>query len=1164
MMKRILGGVAMSALMSAAVPGIVQAQETTSSIRGEVQSYTGAPVANAQVVITHTPSGTRAVSRTNAEGLFDARGLRVGGPYRLEFSAPNFKPTTMDDVFLTLGETSRIFAEIEEQGTEITVTARRPTQADLADGSATSLTRGDIDSVVSIGRDVRDFARRDPLVSQDLGRRGGGGSGGISIAGSAPRANRISVDGMQAGDDFGLNTSGLSTIRGPISFEAIEQFTIEASPLDVENGDFSGGALNTVLRQGGNKFTGSAFVNYLNEGLVGTQIRGDNAKAIVTQELWGGFLSGPILKDRLFFALAYETFTSADITERGLDENFLNRINGLGGTGTLLTQSDVDGVLSAFNSGYAASSGFPTGSIPLTAPVTDDKYSARIDWNITDNHRANLTYRFAQSSQIIRAGSATSANLSSNWYAAAENEAVTVFQLNSDWTPNLSSELRISHRIYDRNQDPPGGQTRGQVSVCLDNTGAPGAVFAGTGTSVFQCNNNNNRPTLFWGPDQFRQANALDTKNTQAQFGVEYSLGRHVLKAGAQWQQIDILNLFVPQSDGLYYFDNVEGLRQGQLSRFQYRNALTGKAEDVAADFVYALNSIYLQDTWDVTDKLEVSYGLRYDWYSGDDKPALNSNFAARNGFANTKTYDGLDVLMPRVSFRYRPTDSMQFAGGVGLVSGGVPDVFLSNSFSNTGILDNSIDIQRSTTAAAGCIDGNNVGRTFTAAECATLLGVNRAGASTFTTVPSLAQSLVSAGGAPIASEVNALDRSFEIPSDWRANLSAKWDVRPWARLGLDIVGVRSNDGLAMRDGRAVPLIVNGQQLRTPDGRLRYDGLSATAAQRTALGGTALQSVSWFSQIAPATAATNIAIGNNRDIIAYNPGKESYSVTAALSVSGEFDNGIGYGLSYTRQKAEDFGTLPIFATTAGGIYGEQYTSIDPNGATFGRSNNEIEESFKADLTWKKKFVGELETRFTLFGESRSGTPINFLQGGGGNRNSTYGVNRGDHLLYVPNLANPRGGSVTGTIVTDDPRVVFADQATYNFVRDVVNRFGLSQGGIVEKGAATNPTVNRMDLQIAQELPGVYKNHKTTLTLDVQNLLNLMDDDWGVVEEFTDRRANGRIVDALCADATGVAAAASTTTCATYRYQNANTGFLTPTRNTDLSRWYIQVGLKYQF
>ncbi|MDP8916885.1 MAG: TonB-dependent receptor, partial [Pseudomonadota bacterium] len=603
-------------------------QETTSAIRGEVVDPSGAPVADAQVTILHQPSGTRSTVNTDAQGVFDARGLRVGGPYTITVEAPAFEAETLQGINLTLGETTRLnFDLADEAAVEgVVVTAQRDPTANNT-GVSSTLDQEDVDAVVSITRDLRDLARRNILTAQNTR-----GDGGISIAGSNPRTNRITIDGAQAQDEFGLNTGGLPTRRGPISLEAIEQFVVDAVPTDVENGNFLGGAINVNLRSGENQFEGSLFLNYLNDGLIGDSIRDRPIPSQVTQENYGFFLSGPIVRDKLFFAFSYEFYESAEATFTGpVGAGFANEIIGV-------TQADIDLVVGIFETEYATE--FDVGDIPRTTPILDEKYSIKIDYNITDNHRASFTQRYALSELFSRTGlGRTSAGLSSQFYLTGEEDYSYTAELNSDWTDRFSTQLRITHRDLERRQDPPSGQEFAAIQVCF----APTSSATGAGGTTTSCGSTS---VLNFGPDRFRQANFLETGNTALFARGTYSLSNQVLKLGYEGRKQDIFNLFVPGSDGVYYFDSVADFRAGRANRFEYNNAVTGDANDAAADFGFFIHSLFAQDTIDVSDQLRLTAGARLDAYQSDDRPILNPNFVARQGFSNQETYDGRSVFM--------------------------------------------------------------------------------------------------------------------------------------------------------------------------------------------------------------------------------------------------------------------------------------------------------------------------------------------------------------------------------------------------------------------------------------------------------------------------------------------------------------------------------------
>ena len=1150
----------LTALLIALSGPVGFAQETTSALRGQITDSTGKPLAGASISIVHNPTGTRSSQASNSEGVFDARGLRVGGPYTVEIAASGYRTEKYENVFLIVGETGRLNASLEEALTEILVSAS-PVRDAIEIGSVTNLDRDQIDAVVSINRDIRDLARRDPLVSANLR-----GDGGISIAGSNPRTNRIAIDGVQAQDDFGLNTGGLPTRRGPVSIDSVEQFSVQAVPFDVENGDFLGGAINVVLRQGTNDWAGSIFGNFLNEDLVGTKIRGTTIKTLVEQDNYGGTLRGPIIEDRLFFALSYENYESVDVTSVGpAGGGFATTI--IGPTGSPMTTEDIAAVTNVFANTYRST--FPFGSIPQTKPITDEKYTARLDWNITDAQRAALTYRKSESGLIQRTNLNTgTAGLDSQWYLTGEDDETMALQLNSDWTSNLSTELRVSQRDYTRLQEPPSGQSFADIRVC--STATP-LDAAGTTNQPLTCRNGSASAGIVrFGPDQFRHANFLTTSNTQAQLSAELTVGSHLIKFGGQLQQQEIFNLFLPNSDGTYYFDSIRDFSNGFAGELIYRNALSGNPNDAAANFSYDTTSLFLQDTWDLANELTVTYGLRYDTYKVDDKPALNRNFVSRFGFNNQGTYDGIDVLMPRLSFDWRPTDTLKLSGGLGLFSGGLPDVFLSNSFSNTGILDNTIVFQRSLTAAnatslaaTAAQGGGFITETTGAVNCAVnpapcLAALNVGVNSSFgSSIPASIQAALGGSTVSPTSETNSLVPGFRMPSDWRINLAANWEVLDGWNLNASAVYVQTKDGLAFRDIRSQPLIVNGQQARTPDGRLRYDGLSS--AQRTITGNT--------------VSSTNP--GSARDIQAYNPESTGSIWTAALGVSKYFDNGINFALSYSKQNSDEFSASARFSSTASSLYSGQYASLDPNTATKGRGQEEISDAFKGEFGFRKTLFGDLETRFSLFADYRTGRPVTFTMNGGSGRNATFGVNRGAQLAYVPDVSGSITTSTIGTTpvvtVSSAPLVAFDSAASVENVRALIAKFGIPTNGIVPRGSYDSRDINLWDLQLSQELPAFGEGHKARVTLDIANFLNLINEKWGTIEEYGE---DVRLFDVSCAGANGVSDNAGVLSCARYRISGVNTSLLTPAsstgpaggvvRNTDRSRWQIQIGLKYEF
>ena len=1117
---------------------------------------------------------------TNDAGAFDARGLRVGGPYRIVAVAPHFASQTIDDLSLNVGDAQRVrltLVPVDELSEVVVTGARRATTTQLANvGSRTTVDREGIESIVSVRRDIRDIGRRDPLATLDFAARSTGPSGGLYIAGSSPRSNRITIDGVRSQDSYGLNTGGLSTNRGPVSFEALEQVSIQAVPFDVEDGDFTGGALNLILRSGSNQFHGSAFYNYRSTDLAGDTLPiGGFTNADILQgalsgqrtvvntideDNYGGFFSGPIWQDHIFFAASYEKFTSFDTTGTGpLGAGFANTFNRIPGVsnGTGASQADIDAVLANWN-GYAASGLLKPGTVAQVEPIIDEKYSLKLDYDIIDGQRLSATYRHAESSVWKRSPSINSISLDTNWYVQPEVEDNYSLQLNSRWNNVFSTEGRVAYREYTRGQLPPEGQGFASISICTDPTNPAGGA-------TFSCTSGT--PSINFGPDQFRQANVLATKEYAGSFiGNFTGIAGHTIKGGYQYRKVDIYNLFVQQARGVYYFDSVADFAAGRANLLSYGNALSGNTTDAAAVLNYSIHSLLLQDTWDISDRLTLNYGLRWDNYVSDVKPTLNTNFVNRYGFSNQQSYDGIDVLMPRISAKYNG-DTFELSGGFGLVSGGVPDVFLGNSYgATTGALTNSFAIRRQ---ADGTYFDTASSTVISQAQGDALLNLNKADGAFITTPSTTANALLTADTAARRNAyTNSLAPGFEMPSDWKANLSYKTSA--WGfDFGFDAVVSRSENNVAFRDIRSRLLTVNGVQQLTPDGRLRYDGLQIAGATPAA--------------VLAARAAAGLPVATNPDLAnlglfgdvqAYNPEQKAWSRTAAFSVGRDFGD-LKTWISWTVQEGSQYGGISEFGTTAGGngtsgaYYTDQSFDTDPNAPARGDANNLIEQAFKLNLAYKVELVPGWVSRFTLFGERHSGRPISFLMTDpAGNRNPTFGVSRDDALAYIPNLNSPDPTNPLHFVDGDGVSVFFDSQTSVDRLKAVVSQFGLPMGGILKRGIGRNPDVDRFDFQFAQEIPSPVRGNSLLFTVDIANLGNLLNNRWGVVKEYSTSRSGAAIVNAQCASTTGVSSGVASAVCASYRYSYSGnvsaTTAATPTVDQAASLWSVVVGIKYRF
>ena len=1110
-------GAAMAALIA---PAAVQAQETTSTIRGVVTDG-GAPVPGVTVSAVHVPSGTTSNTTSGPDGSFTLSGLRIGGPFTVSVDGGRARIT---DVFTVIAQPYNLPVELADAGQDIVVTASSVVGAGtVSQGPATVLTSEDIAQVATINRDVRDLMRRDPFARLDDTP---GGGRAVSFAGQNARFNRFSVDGVPVTDNFGLNPDGLPTRRSPIPLDAIGQFQTKVAPYDVREGNFQGGAINVVLRSGTNDFQGTGFYSYSADELTGDRTKAGPGVPTgrVTQpnfkiENYGVELSGPIIKDRLFFMVAGERIRAGTPIPEGPTDN------NAGTAIPTLTQAQVDSISSIAKSRY----NYDTGGILNGSDDKDDRLVARLDANLSDTQRASLTYAYTKDSikfnQNTFATGTPGLGLESNGYVSSNRLHTGVFQLNSDWSDDFSTEFRAFYKDYKRGQDPILGRGFAQFSVCTAPTSDrtnPGTAGSGASTNC--------QPgfaTVTFGPDVSRQSNALTSRTYGGLIQARLNRDDHDLRIFADVQDTKIFNLFLQRTAGDYYFDSIADLQAGTAQRLRYQNAVPSlDPNDAAARFQYQSFAFGIQDTWRITPDLTLAYGARYDMYGGTTRPALNQAFTNRYGFTNQAYISGRGVFQPRIGFDYKPAPRLSLRGGVGIFAGGSPDVYVSNSFSNTGFLSNSIDFRQNNDGSF-TIPGLT-GAAATAVGNAALTGV------TGTAIPGQVNTVLGGATASSTAPVNALDPNFQLPSQWRATLSADYDADlgplgdGW-RFGADVFYSAVRNQVFFTDLRVTPTA-----LRTPDGRVRYASL-------TSFGDT------------------------NSDLFLTNT-KKGRSYVAVARVDKAFDFGLNAGVSFTWQDIKD--QAPATSSTASSNYGNG-GFLDANGAAYGISNDQVKYNVKYNLSFDRAFFGDYKTTIALFGETRIGHPYSYtFQDAVSTRSPVFGTigSASRYLLYVP----------TGT---SDPLVSYDSAATAATLDNLINSTGLKKyrGKVAPRNAFNSKWFTRIDLHLSQEIPVPgWSRSRVTLFADVENFTNLLNKNWGQIREFTfPYNAVAARVQCLTgplatgvtpgtAGANGVVAAANTgQACAQYRYLAPNSA-PTDTIYTRQSLYAIRVGARFSF
>lgn len=1068
------------------------AQETTSQLTGYVVGTDGLPIPGASIAIVHVPTGTTSTAATNASGQFSVAGLRVGGPFRVTAKIEGMQDAVVEGLFTGLARRTSVtlVALPIEQLTGVEVAG--PSEHDVAIGPVSRYGTREVEELPSISRDIKDVVRVDPKAVVDPTN-----SDALEVAGINNRYNTITVDGVRQSDDFGLNNNGYPTQRSPLSIDAIEAVSVLSAPFSVEYSSFRGSTINMVTKSGTNAFSGSAYYYKGDDSLLGDRTGDTDVDLVFDENTWGVTLGGPIARDRLFFFLAYEK----------LDRRAPQDI-GAAGSGfpvevPNVSQADYDRIRRIGLDVYRYDIGEPLRS----APEKDEKFLAKVDWNFGDAHRASLAFQHTDGNELVV--NSTNNNPAtgrlgapSNWYDRAITMKTASLQVFSDWNGWLSTEVKLARKEVDTAQVSLFGTDFGEMIVNV-----PAA--SGSGLADGQ---------VYLGSDEFRQANELSNDIDSIKLKASAFLGDHALTAGYEREMLDIFNVFVPRSEGQWTFRDIDDFEAQRAESLSYGNAFTNDAHDAAAAFGYDVDSIYVQDDWQVTQDFKIQAGLRVDRFSGDDKPTLNRNFTERYGFSNQETLDGRDLFLPRIGFNWRWTPKTTVYGGWGLFGGGTPNVWIANSFSNDGVTVVRTDVSRSAPgvppgpleAALDGVDGYEIPQVVLDANAARR------------------------GDGP----VNAIDPGFEVPSQFRWNLgfthALPWDIEMTA----DLLYSRVNDEVLWRDLRLERVGA------APDGRPIY-GQRADGRDPTA-----------------------------QDLLLTNTGEGESTVWAVefgktwRTAAGRFDGSFGYGHQDVRE------VNPGTSSTATSNWDNVATS-DPNDPGLSTSNYEIEHRFTTSLAWRKAFFGGYDTSISLFGERRSGRPYSLTFGSdspvwgdprqGARQRQLFYVPDGDVLYEVPCTAADVAGGVPGCASTLS--YTSATPAAARFASDMedfIRQQGLEKyrGRIVPRNAQRSPWVTVLDLRFAQELP-IFRKTRGILTLDIENLANLLNSDWGQLRQVSFPYVApvvdaGRIANAGCPN--------GAPSCYVYRPRSGATGPVKPfeTVSSLPSVWRMQLGFRIEF
>ena len=1087
--------------MMLALVSTMMSQITTSALSGKVTMQdTKEEVIGASVQVVHDQSGMKYATVTNIDGRFSIQGMRNGGPYTVTVSYIGYETKTFKEIYLDLGETYNLQVWLSENSnelTEVVVSGKASKFTAEKTGASTNVNNATIRELPTINRSITDIARLSPYAN------------GMGFSGGDGRSTNFTLDGANMNNNFGLS-SNLPGGGTPISMEALDEVQMVVAPYDVRQSNFIGGGINAVTKSGTNTFRGTAYMYYNNENMRGNRI--DNKELAAREQdrltTYGFTLGGPILKDKLFFFVNYEGSKKPTTVNRwrGSEDGVGDRQQYISRTKLSDLERTRQFLLKNYNYDPGSYTDFP-------ADITNNKFLARIDWNIARNHRLavrfnhtinktwnnpngssadvgyrlNGTYRMGEQSMAF-----------SNSLYSMDNKITTVSaDLNSRFSDKLSNQFLFT---YSDIQDVRGSDSSlfPFVDIMYD-------YDAQTKTQTLE-------PYMSFGYELFTYNNKVQNKVTTVTDNVTYYAGAHKLMAGISFEHQLALNNYQRGGTGYYRYRTLDDFLSGAAPEsvaLQYGyNGNTNPGSSITFNQL----GLYLQDEWDVLNNLKVQAGIRFDDLVFDNSDIMRNNaiygldFGGRHVDTGAWPKNNIQIS-PRVGFSWDVfgDKSLKVRGGSGFFAGRIPLVFFTNMPQNSGMIQNLITA--TTTYKNGVVNtvdprlANFAGGLVTDVDkIRELLG----GPVNFTSEDGV-----------VSGDFAGVDNKFKMPQDWKSSIAIDYQVPvsfPLTVTGEFTYSKRIND-IMLDNYNIKPIDESWQRLSGADNRYVYPSDYKYNPTYTTADGTTKQ----FTGMA--AVLTNTSRG--------------YGWTANITVNAEPVKNLRLMAAYTHTVNKRVSGMP--GSNASSAWTSLYTINGPNFPSVQTVSTVIPDRFVANASYKYG-----KEHFSVFYEGYRSGGYSFYYGSDIN-----GDNVGYDLMYIP-----RDDSEI-KFASDDDRIAFWD-----FVEQDDNLKN-HKGEYAEAFSAHGPWVHKIDFRWAHDfdLKVGSTQHKLQLSLDIQNIGNLFNSKFGVEKVMTVNSCNsGKILSVKeIKDGVPVFKCNVPQGASTYEFSNSNG-----------QCWRMQVGVKYFF
>lgn len=552
----------------------VSAQSNTGTITGQIQDANGAIVANATVTITNVGTNETRTVQTNAEGFYEAPSLSTG-VYKVTAQASGFQETTVSDARLAVGSRLRVDVQLGVSGVSAVVQVQQTATDTETATVGDTITAERISDVPINGRDFTGLLSSIPGSVQTSNQFQTSVNGIPSTFGGAS----VLVDGIDAGR---VDTNGTSNVLGRIesrinrvSIDSIQEIQVVESNYSAQYGNALSAVINPITKSGTNEFHGSVFDYFRNEALdandfFANRVGFPRAKFRLNQ--FGGNLSGPIIKDKLFFFANYEgvrqtrgTLFNSLVPTAAFRATFAPAVRPLIATLPLPNQRLVqNGVTNTQLGIYSAQ---------LNGKLREDTGSVKFDYNYSDRSRFSLRYNLNDSNTTTPYGIASD-------QIADGKLRVQLFKLSNNYILSNNAVNELAFGINRNLTNPSAGPST-----------FPIISFAFGDQSIA-----NLGPAQF---NQFRTGTVFQFLDT-----LSFVRGNHSFKTGADIR----LNRRTARSE------TQQTLQFASITDFRDNVPfIVSRSGNPTLGYENENFSFFFQDDWKAHPRLTLNLGLRYE-----------------------------------------------------------------------------------------------------------------------------------------------------------------------------------------------------------------------------------------------------------------------------------------------------------------------------------------------------------------------------------------------------------------------------------------------------------------------------------------------------------------------------------------------------------------------